>query len=497
MRNLLHLSDFDFASEALGALRIGALKADARNEAQKRTASENVDAALLAQWIFDQVAHRFTGDKAVDEVCGGPLVATGSALSLSDDELAKFGEEYGSRFFGARKAGAAVDTLPRGLDRLIFQIRETKRIAVERFEKLRADANRFDNDPVMKMMREAQRLKDLIDPPQLRTVREALKLNRQWEDLQKIKSPFDDLRNQFHSISNLKSLFDGIYKPNSAVEKFNSMLSADTTFNETLKQLTGTASWRSSLEHARNAFSHQSGLETFARTQTAFRDMQRHWELPRQLVESVGALTALQEQVGRLTLPAIDWISAAELVRGLGPAGIEAQLAALGIDENGELTDEVGQAGEKRLLTPMQQDLMTLLSFIVGVLFFIYQEYSSNQWQASVDSKLDAHTLAFAQQAKKLESLSLLLELALAKEARIVDTRFVTLERGAIVYKRSESGAPKKGRLLPREVVTLVSEDGKWIEVRYYDWSSREYATGWVLKKYFARVPSSRQNDGD
>ena len=497
MRNLRHLNDFDFASEALGALRIGALKADARNDAQKRATSENADAALLGQWIFDQVAHRLTGDKAVDEVCGGPLVATGAALRLSDDELEKFGEEYATRFFGTWKAGEAIDTLPRGLDRLVFQLRETKRIAVERFEKLRADANRFENEPVMKMMREAQRLRDLIDPPQLRTVREALKLNHKWADLQKIKSPFDDLRNQFHSISNLKSLFDGIYKPNSAVEKFNSMVIADATFNETLKQLTGTDSWRSSLEHARNAFAHQSGLENFARTQTAFRDMQRHWELPRQLVESVGALTALQEQVGRLTLPAIDWISAAELVRGLGPSGIEAQLAALGIDENGELTEDAGPGGEKRLLTPMQQDLLTLLSFIVGVLFFIYQERSSGQWQGSVDSKLDAHSSAFAQQAKQIESLSRLVERALAKEARLADTRFVTLERGAIVYKRSESGAPKKGRLLPREVVTLVSENANWIEVRYYDWSSREYATGWVLKKYFARVPTSREDDGE
>jgi len=96
-------------------------------------------------------------------------------------------------------------------------------------------------------------------------------------------------------------------------------------------------------------------------------------------------------------------------------------------------------------------------------------------------------------QAKQLESLSILVERALIKETTRVSTRFVVLDRVATVRARPGSGASVESNLLPREVVTLVSEQGKWIEVRYYHWSLKAYKTGWVLKKYLTRVPASQQ----
>lgn len=47
------------------------------------------------------------------------------------------------------------------------------------------------------------------------------------------------------------------------------------------------------------------------------------------------------------------------------------------------------------------------------------------------------------------------------------------------------------GKLLPREVVRPVSEQGKWIQFEYYHWLMQEYQTGWALKKYFKRVPAT------
>ena len=96
-------------------------------------------------------------------------------------------------------------------------------------------------------------------------------------------------------------------------------------------------------------------------------------------------------------------------------------------------------------------------------------------------------------QAKQLESLSRLVEAAIVRESANTPTRFVVLDRDAEVRRHPQSGARTDGRLFPREVVTLLSEKGKWIEVRYYHWVLKEYQTGWVLKKYFARVPSSQQ----
>lgn len=495
MKNLKHLNDFDFGTNAFGALRIGSLSPDGRKEALMRVRAADVSATELSQWVFEQVAHIVTGDPAIDGVCGGPQVIPGAAASLTEDELFHFAEKYGLRFFGTGQRPSADEGQPHGIDYLVFQIRETNRAQQERLAKFQADVNRLHNDPTVKAMREFERINKLINPPELEAMRHALEIKRRFDDIQKINSPFEDLRKRLDGVSGWKSVLEGLHKPNSVVEKFNSIFNADTAFTSALKLLQGTDSWMASLEHARNTYAHQSVFESFTRTQRAFHGIQRQWELPRHLVESIGALSALQEQVGRLTLPTLDWLSAAELVRSLGPGGLQAQLSALGIDEHGELSDELEGGGEKRLLSPMHQDLLALLSLIVGILFFIYQEQSSGKWQDNVDSKLDSHTAAFAQQAKQLESLSVLVERALAKEAQIADTRFVTLERGAVVYRRPESGASRDGKLLPREVVTLVSEDGKWIQVRYYDWANRSYATGWVLKKYFTRVPPSRQNE--
>ena len=47
------------------------------------------------------------------------------------------------------------------------------------------------------------------------------------------------------------------------------------------------------------------------------------------LLDSIGALQALQEQLGRLSLPVIDAASAFTLAKVLGPEGIKAQLAAM------------------------------------------------------------------------------------------------------------------------------------------------------------------------
>jgi len=369
MKSLSHLNDFDFTTLAFGALRIGSLSAEGRKEALARVQTLEVDGTELSKWVFEQVAHIITGDPKIDEVCGGPSIKPGDASSLSDDELSQFAEKYGLRFFGTGQKPLPDDERPEGVDYLVYQIRETNRAQRERHAKALADINRLHNDPTVKAMREFDRINKLINPPELQALRQALEIKKRFEDIQKFYSPFDDLRKQLDTITGWRSVFEGLHKPNSIVEKFNSMFNADTAVTSAFKQLQGTDSWRASLEHARNTFAHQSGFDSYTRSQRAFHDIQRQWELPRHLVESIGALSALQEQVGRLTLPTLDWVSAAELVRSLGPSGLQAQLAALGIDEHGELVDESDGVTENRLLSPMRQDLLALLSFIISILF--------------------------------------------------------------------------------------------------------------------------------
>lgn len=496
MKNLKHLNDFDLGTIALGALRIGSLGLEGRKEALARVRAADVSPAELAKWVFEQVAHIATGDPAIDEVCGGPQVAPGAGASLSGDELSQFAEKYGLRFFGTGQRPSADDGQLRGIEYLVFQIRETNRAQQERHEKFLADMNRLQNDPTVKAMREFERINKLINPPQVEAIRHALEMKSRFDDMQKINAPFEDLRKRLEGAAGWKSLLEGFHRPNSIVEKFNSMFNADTVFTSALRQLQTTDSWRASYEHARDMYAHKSSIESFTRTQRAFHDIQSRWELPRQLIESVGALSALQEQIGRLTLPTLDWVGAAELARMLGPQGLQAQLSALGIDENGEFS-AADETGERRSFVGRGIGSFELLTFIAALLMFFYQEYSSGKWQRSVDSKLAGQTALLEQQTKQLAALSILFEKTLGKEAKNSNTHFVALGRGAVVYRRPESGAPVDGRLLPREVVKLVSEEGKWIEVRYYHWTIQEYSTGWVLKKYLTRVPPLRQNDGE
>jgi hypothetical protein len=244
-------------------------------------------------------AYRY-GRPEIDGVCGGPQVIHGAAASLTEDELSHFAEKYGLRFFGTGQRPSADEGQPHGIDYLVFQIRETNRAQKERLSKFQADVNRLHNDPTVKAIREFERINKLINPPELEAMRHALEIRRRFDDIQKINSPFEDLRKRLDGVSGWKSMLEGLHKPNSFVDKFNSMFNADTAFTSALKQFQGTDSCRASLEHARNTFAHQSAFESFTRTQRAFHDIQRQWELPRHLVESIGALSALQEQVGRL-----------------------------------------------------------------------------------------------------------------------------------------------------------------------------------------------------
>lgn len=223
---------------------------------------------------------------------------------------------------------------------------------------------------------------------------------------------------------------------------------------------------------------------------------QKRWIVPPELVGSIGALKAMQEQIGKLTLPVIDWASAATLAKLLGPEGIEAQLAALGIQSDGTPSEHEPRYDDQGLgISRKAMELMTLLSLILAILVPIYQEISSSEWQQQTDKTLAAHGLMMEAQAKRMERLSSLVERALVAEAKRVDERFVVSERVVTVRLEPRSRSATVAKLLPREVVVPVSEQGKWIQFEYYHWLLQEHRTGWAPKKYFKRVPSTYKQD--
>ncbi|MDB5597855.1 MAG: hypothetical protein JWM36_4816 [Hyphomicrobiales bacterium] len=128
--DIAHLLDFDFPTSALGTLRICALDDELHKAIRKEVGDNEVDARELATRIFINVAHRLTGDTSIDSVCAGPAIEPSEATSLVAGELDKFAEQYGASFFGRYDGRGPTEDQPRGVDFLVFQIKESMQLAV-------------------------------------------------------------------------------------------------------------------------------------------------------------------------------------------------------------------------------------------------------------------------------------------------------------------------------------------------------------------------------
>ena len=337
--------------------------------------------------------------------------------------------------------------------------------------------------------------RDLLESNSLasQAVKHLHELERQKsESIAKMLNLLADIRNSLMPDSGIKGLLADLARPKQLSEEFSEMANVASSYSIAMEAMQG--SIQASLAHAEKTFAANAIADSFVQVMKSFQEEHKRWTVPAELIDSVGALKAMQNQIGSLSLPVIDWASAAALTRVLGREGIAAQLAALGISLDGTLSPEALQGEEQGIgLNRKSMELLTLLGFILTILFFIYQEQSSGKWQQHVDSKFDAQQNTLEAQAKQLEALSTLVEKALVKEAKRSDTRFVVLDRVTTVRSKPQHGATVTGKLLPREVVKLVAEQGKWIEFEYYHWLRQEYQMGWALKKYLERVPLSRK----
>lgn len=339
----------------------------------------------------------------------------------------------------------------------------------------------------------ADQIRKLIEADSL-----AVKMTNQYQDMdrqrmesiQKMLAPVADIHRSFAQNSGALRVLEEVARSNLISDMQAKMANEASRIGCAAKAIQD--SMQLSLTHAHQAIAASSITSTFSNVLKSYQDVQERWIVPAELVSSVGALMAMQEQFGKLTLPVMDWAAAATLAKVLGPEGMEAQLAALGIGPDGSLFEEALPATEADLgFSRRALDLMTLLSFILAVLVPIYQELSSRESQLQTEKKLEAQSLLLEAQAKRFEALSRLVEKALMAEARRTEARFVVLERVAVIRRQPEHGAIVLGKLLPHEVVRPVSEQGQWIQFEYYHWLMQEYQTGWALKKYFKRVPAT------
>jgi len=314
--------------------------------------------------------------------------------------------------------------------------------------------------------------------------------------MRRLLGPFQGLRSALLNDSAFHRMVQDLQKPNAQSERFTKLF----------QQATGSASFRNraqsdllgSIERAQRILADASVGSSVSRLLKSFEDVNKRWVVPQPLLDAIGALQAMQQQMPRLSLPVIDTASALTLARVLGAEGIRSQLEALGINPDGSANVQVVQHEEGIGLSRKTLELMTLLSLFLAVLMFFYQEIGSSRWQAATDQtltgqteRIDALGSSLDAQLKTIESLTKLVERAIVQEARRHEVRFVVLDRVATVRSKPQHGSAVHAKLFPREVVRPVSEHGKWIQFEYYHWLHQEHRTGWALKKYFQRVPAN------
>lgn len=223
-----------------------------------------------------------------------------------------------------------------------------------------------------------------------------------------------------------------------------------------------------------------------------FEQVDKRWKMPSEVVIMLGSVKELQHQLGlsKLTLPTIDWGSAAALAQAMGPEGIQEQLALLGIEPDGSM-HQLADEPESGILSKKQNDVLTLINFLLVILIFVYQEYNSSLQQAKTEA-YQAHMLASTQvHAQQIQALTVLIERTLVQASQEKVERLVVRRRISTVRLRPKHGAPVDAQLMPNEVVRAIKKKGKWVEVEYYSWLHEEYRTGWILKKYLERVPAN------
>lgn len=337
----------------------------------------------------------------------------------------------------------------------------------------------------------------------------AFQVAKQWQEVQRTEQesirrmlePLQDIRRSLAKDSAIERVLEDLAKPPAVSEQLARLVEQAADSSALLKSVHSDI--ETSMESARKILADVSVSSGIGQLMKSFEEANRRWIVPQPLRDSIGALQALQEKIGRLSLPVIDAASAATLAKVLGPEGIKAQLAAMGINPDGSVNVQFVQPEDGLGLSRKTLELMSLLGFILALLIPLYQELSASRWQAATDRRLDGQSerievlgANLEAQRRTIQALTKLVERALVQEVKRQEERFVVLDRVAIVRSKPEHGSAVQGKLLPREVVRPISERGKWIEVEYYHWLHQEHRTGWALKKYFQRVPANFDKPG-
>jgi len=216
-------------------------------------------------------------------------------------------------------------------------------------------------------------------------------------------------------------------------------------------------------------------------------------------VKAARGMSAHHNWAKQFQLPIIDSATANAIAAIWGQEGVEKQLNSFGIDyeqllQSLEKTPSEIQSPSQFKIPPV--DFWTAFSILLAILMFIYQCRDSAQTESRLASEIQLSREEAKDGAQLIEQLlQTLIESKQPNEEG--ETQFVVRSRVATIRTFPRAGSSAIAEIFPNQVVTLLGEDGKWIEVQYFDWLKQEIQTGWVLKKYLVRVPSRKSHSQD
>lgn len=386
-----------------------------------------------------------------------------------------------------RQALAQTDTIARQM-RELTQVNFASEQMARTMKSLQSPAMTF-----------AQQYQDLLSANSLamqsiKTWQEAERI--QNEQMRRLLDPLDGIRQSLLFDNSTQKLVKELTAANSIQDHIKQLVDETSGIGSVVKLLAQQA--EESREQHRRLLDSVTGSSSIQNYLKEFEAINKQWMVPNEVLGIVSPFKEIQEQLGRVALPTIDWGSAGALAKLLGSEGIKEQLALLGIGPDGTMHLPAALP-EKGLLSRRQSDAVALVSLLLAflsILYAAYQEVSSQQDKAKTEAFQEQTTAALQVQAQQIQNLTTLIGQALAQAAQEPEMRLVVRERPAKVRVTPEHGAPVEGKLLPNEVVRAIDRKGRWVEVEYYHWLHKEYRTGWVLKHYLERVPPSFSKEG-
>jgi hypothetical protein len=217
--------------------------------------------------------------------------------------------------------------------------------------------------------------------------------------------------------------------------------------------------------------------------------------------------------IKQLKLPIIDAASAAAVAKTWGMEGALREISSLGLDAqtmqafatsfagmgnvgvweaDDDAGDKPGAAKGPRRLSP--EMWLSIFCVLLAILVPIWQKMDSDAAEARLNAEIKGISVQLDDHEKKsaerLEALTRMVDRMMEQSATkaMGEVDFVVRSRVALIRAAGKSGSHVVAEVFPNQVVKLVSENGKWIEVRYFDWNAQEERSGWALKKYFLRV---------